>query len=205
MERLLHSAALLSVVLWTSGTAAEAPKTDPAWVDGPVRWLLQPAELRRWHRLDSGVERTAFSEEFWHKRSASPKEETSKRQRFERRVSEADLLFDDESVAGSLTDRGRAYILLGPPSELLQSYRKIPDLQAVTLHGRRQPTAQSRLEETWNWRPEDLSLDLQREMGDRRWRVALRVRFVSTGHRHRLEEGESLLKVAARSWLDASP
>lgn len=98
-------------------------KRDPpndaseAWAEGPVRWLLTPAERRDFTVLSDPLSRSEFITAFW--KSRDPRVETSEnelREEFERRVSFADERFTQNEVRGSLTDRGMVFVLLGPPT-----------------------------------------------------------------------------------------
>jgi GWxTD domain-containing protein len=64
-------------------------------------------------------ERKAFIEEFWKKRNPDPGTEVNKyKEEYLKRVKEAKHLFSGEGgPSGWLQDRGRVYILLGPPEQ----------------------------------------------------------------------------------------
>ncbi len=124
-----------------------------------------------------------------------------RRETFERRIAEADALFDGEGQRGILTSRGRAYLLLGPPASFQQSYRPAPSLGAVEVGSGRPLSPRRVLVETWSWRPEDLSPDLRRHLEKHRWKLDLEVRFKVDHGRYTLMEGEGLLRLAARSWI----
>jgi GWxTD domain-containing protein len=65
-------------------------------------------------------ERDGFIEEFWRRRDAEPDTAVNEyRMEYEDRVKRAGLLFHGEGRPGWRTDRGRIYILFGPPSERL--------------------------------------------------------------------------------------
>jgi GWxTD domain-containing protein len=62
----------------------------------------------------------AFIEEFWKRRDPDPETERNEfRMEYESRLEKAGSLFRGEGRPGWLTDRGRIYILFGPPSERL--------------------------------------------------------------------------------------
>jgi GWxTD domain-containing protein len=87
------------------------------WADGPARFLMTPDERRTFSRLSSVVSRSEFVTAFW--KSRDPRPETSEnefRDDFEKRVAFADSRFTQGETAGSLTDRGMVFILLGPPT-----------------------------------------------------------------------------------------
>jgi GWxTD domain-containing protein len=87
------------------------------WADGPVRFLMTPEERRAFTRLADTVSRSEYVTAFWKRRD--PKPETSEnefRDEYEKRVAFADSRFTQGETAGSLTDRGMVFILLGPPT-----------------------------------------------------------------------------------------
>ncbi|MCH9650897.1 MAG: GWxTD domain-containing protein [Deltaproteobacteria bacterium] len=196
---------VVSALLWSLAPQEEAVSGGAGWARGPVRWLMLPAEEKQWRKLESEEQFSSFIQGFWTRRSGpGDRGENPKRTAFHKRVAEADLLFEGEGTVGSLTNRGRAYLLLGPPSELVQNYRNSPDLSAGSGSPIRRAGSQRFLEETWSWRPEDLGPDLQKEMSRKRWRVDLVVRFEVAGDRHILRGGEELLRLAARAWVEDS-
>ena len=82
-----------------------------------VRYLITSEERRTFLNLPS-AERPAFMEEFWKKRDPDPDtEENEFKTQYFQRIDEANHLFTDGGEPGWLQDRGRIYILLGPPSE----------------------------------------------------------------------------------------
>jgi GWxTD domain-containing protein len=63
-------------------------------------------------------ERDAFIEEFWKKRDSDPATEVNEfKAEYYKRIEEANHLFSEGGGNGWLEDRGRIYILLGPPWE----------------------------------------------------------------------------------------
>jgi len=80
-----------------------------------VRFIITKEERQIFLRLPAS-ERTAFIEEFWAKRDPDPKtEENEYKKEYFSRIEKANHLFRGEGIPGWLTDRGRVYILLGPP------------------------------------------------------------------------------------------
>jgi GWxTD domain-containing protein len=204
---MLH-ALVLAALLGTPATAAVAPAAQAApgaeWQQDPVRWVLTNPELRQWRGLAGEEEAEAFREEIWRRRDPDPgRLGNRRRETFYRRVAEADALFSDEALPGSQTERGRAYLLLGPPSQILQSRRRGPKFSPATTLGKAQE-APMVLTEQWLWRPEDLSEELRKELTARRWRPHLEVRFQQTRRGYSLEDGEDLLRAALRSLLRSS-
>jgi GWxTD domain-containing protein len=82
-----------------------------------VRYLISKKERRTFLNLPA-AERDAFIGEFWKNRDPDPDtEENEFRDRYFNRIEEANRLFKATGAPGWLQDRGRIYILLGPPEE----------------------------------------------------------------------------------------
>ena len=94
-------------------------RLDPVSRDfiSKVRYLITAEEKRTFLNLPA-AERPAFMDEFWKKRDPDPEtEENEFKTGYFQRIDEANHLFTDGGEPGWLQDRGRIYILLGPPSE----------------------------------------------------------------------------------------
>ena len=97
--------------------AANATAPDEKWVDGPVRYILSAKDRAAYAALSDPAARSAFVEDFWKKRDPKPDTpENELRTEFDRRVAFADEHFSQDGKAGSQTDRGMVFILLGPPT-----------------------------------------------------------------------------------------
>ncbi len=82
-----------------------------------VRYIITSEERRAFLRL-ADSERPQFIEEFWKRRDPDPDTpENEIKDEYLKRLSEAGRLFLGEGREGWLTDRGRIYILYGPPNE----------------------------------------------------------------------------------------
>jgi GWxTD domain-containing protein len=96
-------------------------KLQPAHADflGQVGYIITRAERKIFLGLPD-ADRDAFIEEFWKRRDPDPETERNEfRLEYERRVERAGVMFHGEGRPGWQTDRGRIYILFGPPSERL--------------------------------------------------------------------------------------
>jgi len=110
-------AALAVWVLLALGAAGEDP--GRRWKDGPVRILLTPAESRRYARLETPEARRLFVQRFWARLDPEPATARNEfRETFEERAAEASRRFAESVVPGWATDRGRAFLLLGEPTEI---------------------------------------------------------------------------------------
>lgn len=208
MSRPLRSSILLLALgaaeLASAGCAlrpgSDLPGSARAWIEGPVRWLVLPEEARRFRRLSSNVEVLAFIEEFWRRRDPDPGTPGNPfAQSFFERVQAADLLYAAEGERGSLTDRGRALILLGSPSVLRYTQRSAPAWEPGGVRSR-QGSATERLRfEVWGYQPADLPEPLVARLEERQATFPVEVTFVEESRRTRLVAGEDLLEEAARA------
>jgi len=171
------------------------------WAEGPVRWLLIPAETRLLRKVKSQAEAVSFIEAFWARRDSDPEGPNNPcRESFLQRVESADILYGEIGTRGSLTDRGRALILLGPASHLHVGSR--PGLTWSSRTSPGEPKASRAVGvEKWGYRMEDLPPRLFELAADREKRsgklISLTLSFVADGRRTRIEEGEELLELAA--------
>jgi len=97
-------------------TDFDAP--TPLWREGPVRYLLTKSEDETYRELTSDPDRAAFIQRFWASRDpVGSTPENEYRALFYARVAEANRLFTDSTKPGWKTDRGKIYVLLGPPDD----------------------------------------------------------------------------------------
>ncbi len=100
------------------GAWVEEPDRD--WRSGPVRYILTRNEDKAFKRLRTDEERAAFIERFWARRDPTPVTPFNEfRVQFRERVAAANRQFQDSAVPGWKTDRGKIYVLLGPPDEII--------------------------------------------------------------------------------------
>lgn len=91
------------------------PTVYQHWLDEDVRWIISDNERTAFEKLIDNSERDQFIEQFWLRRDPTPG--TSKNEFKEehyRRIAYSNEHFAAQA-RGSLTDRGRIYILYGPP------------------------------------------------------------------------------------------
>jgi GWxTD domain-containing protein len=104
---------LLGPGLATAGQKREA-KND--WLDGPVQYLVTEQERQVYERLTTEAERERFIENFWRRRDPQAETPVNEfREEFFDRVAYANENFM-AGAPGWRTDRGRIYILYGPPN-----------------------------------------------------------------------------------------
>jgi GWxTD domain-containing protein len=103
---------------------AELSQIYQDWAAGPAQILMTKTEIAEWSRIATDADAENFVRLFWARRDPTPDSaENEFRQDFERRAAYADQRFAEktergEEVRGSLSDRGRVFILLGPPRRL---------------------------------------------------------------------------------------
>ncbi len=84
----------------------------------PAVLLMNPAEFLEFERLD-GAARRGFLDRFWASVAPNcPAGTNPVKDRLNALVSEANAKFADEGVPGWVTDRGRLYVLSGPPQKI---------------------------------------------------------------------------------------
>jgi GWxTD domain-containing protein len=88
------------------------------WRDNDVKDIITPEELAAFNKLSNDSERASFVEAFWRRRDPTPDtEENEFKEEHYRRIAYADEHFG-AGVPGSRTDRGRIYIIHGPPDTI---------------------------------------------------------------------------------------
>ena len=200
---------IAAVVAASLGWAASSPRPSPEpqshaqlleWARGPVRWLLQPAELRELKRTRSAAGAVNFVERFWARRDPEPGQPDNRfRALFSERVEAADLLYAEPGVRGSLTDRGRAMVLLGAPDELRITSRDALEWDSRGSRMRRGRVVMRVLPmEVWSYRLEALPEVLAQTLGPHAEESRIQLSFYFDGKRTRLSRGEEILDLVSR-------
>ena len=94
-------------------------KLDPKNAEflSKVRYIITSQERKIFLELPDS-EKENFKEEFWKRRDPDPNtEENEFKMGYLDRIEKANELFGTEPKPGYLTDRGRIYVLFGPPSD----------------------------------------------------------------------------------------
>ncbi|MGB9403859.1 MAG: GWxTD domain-containing protein [Candidatus Acidiferrales bacterium] len=88
------------------------------WLDEDVVYIITPEERSAFLRLQTNEEREQFIEQFWLRRNPDPDspENTFKEEHY-RRIAYANEHYAS-GIPGWKTDRGRIYIMWGPPDEV---------------------------------------------------------------------------------------
>ncbi len=131
---------LLSVLLWLGAAAAvmgqqqekdgEREKRDQQslaeeqenyfkrWLKEDVVYIISPQERAVFEKLNTPEEREQFIEQFWYRRDPDPRTSTNEfKDEHYRRIAYANERFSS-GLPGWVTDRGRVYIIHGPPAEI---------------------------------------------------------------------------------------
>ena len=91
---------------------------DSKWLNEDVRWIITDEERKAFKQLSIEEEREKFIEAFWDRRNPNPDSEDNEfKDEHYRRIEYANEHYA-AGMPGWLTDRGRIYIVYGPPDEI---------------------------------------------------------------------------------------
>jgi GWxTD domain-containing protein len=125
--------ALAALALAASSPAAPRKESLRQWLDGPIHYIINVDEIKEFKSLKTDVDRSAFIERFWRRRDPSPGTLINEyRELFWNRVKDANEKFLDSSAPGWRTDRGKIYILYGPPDEVTEDPNADPGTDTST-------------------------------------------------------------------------
>lgn len=137
---LLMMISLLSYGLCQESSESEKVKKEPLsewskqWLEEVVLYIISPEEKEVFKNLPNEEERGKFIINFWRVRDPNPS--TPKNEfkiEYYRRIAMANKFFAS-AIPGWRTDRGRIYILLGPPNEIQQDFNPSADQSLTTTH-----------------------------------------------------------------------
>ena len=96
----------------------ELSKTYKKWLAEDVAWIITDEERAAFKQLSNDEERDNFIEAFWQRRDPTPDTvENEFKEEHYRRIEYANEHFP-AGIPGWKTDRGRIYIMYGPPDEI---------------------------------------------------------------------------------------
>jgi GWxTD domain-containing protein len=88
------------------------------WLDEDVRWIITDEELSAFKKLANNAERDVFIEGFWQRRDPTPDTaENEYKEEHYRRIAYANEHYA-AGMPGWRTDRGRIYVMYGPPTSI---------------------------------------------------------------------------------------
>lgn len=105
----------------------DLPPNYKKWLEEEVVYIISPVEKEVFLKLQSNHERELFVEAFWKQRDPAPDTEKNEyKEEHYRRIEYANQNFGRETPKpGWMTDRGRIYIILGPPDDVQAFETKI--------------------------------------------------------------------------------
>jgi len=96
----------------------ELSSDDKKWLNQDVRWIISDEERKAFMQLSNEEEREQFIEAFWDRRNPNPDSEDNEfKDEHYRRIEYANEHYA-AGMPGWMTDRGRMYIVYGPPDEI---------------------------------------------------------------------------------------
>jgi GWxTD domain-containing protein len=88
------------------------------WIQDEVPYIITDEERDAWKKLTTDDEREKFIEAFWERRNPNPGDpENEYKEEYYRRIAYANEHYAS-GIPGWKTDRGRIYIMYGPPDEI---------------------------------------------------------------------------------------
>ncbi len=103
----------------TKTKVEEIPKDYEKWLNEEVFYIITSVEKEVFLKLQSNRERDIFFEAFWKQRDPTPGSEKNEfREEHFRRLIFVNKRFRGTGKSGWETDRGKVYIILGPPKDI---------------------------------------------------------------------------------------
>jgi len=88
------------------------------WISGPISYIITPEERAAFKKLSTDEERDRFIQQFWERRNPNPgSPDNAFKSEFYRRIAYANEHYAS-GIPGWKADRGRVYIMYGPPDEI---------------------------------------------------------------------------------------
>jgi len=106
------------------------------WLDEVVPYIITSAEKEFFKILPTEADRGKFIENFWKKRDPDPNTpENEFKLDYYRRIAYANKFFGVGGTTGWRTERGRIFILLGPPKEINRDMSPRSNRYQTAFHG----------------------------------------------------------------------
>jgi len=126
----------------TSGQKEPISSSSRQWFEEVVPYIITDAEKKVFENLPNEEERGRFIDRFWEKRDPDPATpENEFKTAYFKRIALANKSFGASGISGWRTDRGKIFILLGPPQEIQRDFNPA-SANALTMSAAR---------ETWNY------------------------------------------------------
>ncbi len=110
--------ATAQVLGWQQPRDEEREDHFRRWLEQDVVYIITPEEKAVFEKLTTDEEKEQFIEQFWLRRDPDPATNANEfREEHYRRIAYANEKFRS-GVAGWMTDRGKVYIIHGPPAEI---------------------------------------------------------------------------------------
>ncbi|MGZ7032732.1 MAG: GWxTD domain-containing protein, partial [Thermoanaerobaculia bacterium] len=120
LTRVFATAFVLSAL--AAGAFAALSDANTQFGKGPAQYLMSREEIAAWKNVKDDAEAQAFINMFWARRDPTPTTpENEFRIEFEQRVKYADEHFTEGRTKGSMTDRGRVFLVMGSPAVVRRS------------------------------------------------------------------------------------
>jgi GWxTD domain-containing protein len=133
---------------WAGEPQAVSAKKEPIsassrqWLEEVVPYIITDVEKKVFENLPNEEERGRFIVRFWEKRDPEPATpENEFKTAYFKRIALANKSFGASGISGWRTDRGKIFILLGPPQEIQRDFNPA-STNALTMNAAR---------ETWNY------------------------------------------------------
>ena len=126
----------------TSDKKEPLSSSSREWLEEVVPYIITDTEKKVFENLPNEEERGRFITRFWEKRDPDPATpENEFKTVYFKRIALANKNFGTSGISGWRTDRGKIFILLGPPQEIQRDFNPA-STSALTMNAAR---------ETWNY------------------------------------------------------
>jgi GWxTD domain-containing protein len=138
---LLSAMAAFAQVTASNPAKASVPTIYQKWVSEDVAYIIAPEERRAFTGLKDDAERDEFVRQFWLRRDPTPRTEDNEfKEEHYRRIAYANVHFASK-LPGWKTDRGRVYIVQGPPDEITAGKNSIGASREIWRYKKSDDTA----------------------------------------------------------------
>ena len=116
---ILMATATAVLMAWQAAPQQAVQSAYDKWLNEDVVYIITAQERVAFQKLTTDAEREHFIVQFWQQRDPTPETEKNEfKEEHYRRIAYANELFAATDLPGWQTDRGRIYIIYGPPDEI---------------------------------------------------------------------------------------